>query len=76
MPRVPPHMSPEHWLHQVLSSKEAQNGGIVKRQVYDVERLVGRQRFLDETRRRGYQVVENGRHFVVFCNAAPIRRVG
>jgi hypothetical protein len=49
---------------------------VVKRQVRDVERLVGRDAFVNELRRRGYQAVENGRHFVIFCNSLPIRRVG
>lgn len=69
------HMTPERWLHQVLSSKEARTGGVVKRQVRDVERLVGRERFLREVQQRGFQVVRNGRHFVVFCNDAPIHYV-
>lgn len=69
------HLSPERWLHQVLNSKEARTGGVVKRQVRDVERLVGCECFLREVRQRGFQVVRNGRHFVVFCNDAPIHHV-
>jgi hypothetical protein len=48
---------------------------VVKRKVRDVERLVGRERFVTELARLGFQAVENGRHFVVFCNTLPIRRV-
>ncbi|ABD56505.1 hypothetical protein [Jannaschia sp. CCS1] len=73
--QLPDHLTPEIWLSQVLSSREAQGGGIVKRQVRDVERLVGRDAFLEEAERRGFQVVQNNRHFVIFCNALPIRRV-
>ena len=72
---LPEHLTPEFWLAQFLGSGEARKGGVVKRQVRDVERLVGRTPFLMEAERRGFQVVENGRHFVVFCNRAPIRRV-
>lgn len=50
-------------------------GGVVKRQIRDVERLVGRSAFVNEVNRRGFQAVENGRHFVIFCNNRPIRRV-
>ena len=28
-----------------------------------------------EVERRGFQVVQNNRHFVIFCNSLPIRRV-
>jgi hypothetical protein len=75
MTQLPEYMTPEIWLHQVFSSGEALRGGVVKRQIRDVERLVGRDVFSYEVRRRGFQAVENGRHFVIFCNGRPIRRV-
>jgi hypothetical protein len=76
MPPLPEHLTPDRWLAQIFASDEARRGGVVKRQVRDVERLVGRDAFVNELRRRGYQAVENGRHFVIFCNSLPIRRVG
>jgi hypothetical protein len=75
MAELPEYLTPDLWLDQIFSSKEAQRGGIVKRQIRDVERLVGRQAFARALERKGFQAVENGRHFVVFCNGAPIRRV-
>jgi len=75
MAELPPHLTPERWLAQIFSSAEARRGGVVKRQIRDVERLVGRDAFTTEVRRRGFQAVQNGRHFVVFCNCEPIRRV-
>lgn len=75
MAELPQYLTPELWLDQIFSSKEAQRGGVVKRQVRDVERLVGRQAFARALERKGFQAVENGRHFVAFCNGAPIRRV-
>ncbi|WP_274580389.1 N-(5'-phosphoribosyl)anthranilate isomerase [Dinoroseobacter sp. PD6] len=68
-------MTADVWLAQLFGSNEARRGGVVKRKVRDVERLVGRKRFLDELDRLGFQAVENGRHFVVFCNALPITRL-
>jgi hypothetical protein len=75
MPQLPAHLTPERWLAQLLESGEARRGGVVKRQIRDVERIAGRAAFLAEVERRGFQAVENGRHFVVFCNACPIRRL-
>ena len=72
---LPEHLTPEIWLEQLLSSGEARSGGAVKRQIRDVESLVGRDAFLAEVERRGFQVVQNNRHFVIFCNMMPIRRV-
>ena len=75
MPELPPHLTAEIWLNQVFSSTEARRGGVVKRKIRDVERIVGREAFALEVVQRGCQAVENGQHFVVFCNRAPIRRV-
>ena len=63
-------------MDQFLGSQEALRGGVVKRKVRDVERLVGRDVFVAEVERRGFQVVRNNLHYVVFCNLLPIRRVG
>ncbi len=73
MAELPDHLSAEFWLRQVFTSGEARRGGVVKRQIRDVERLVGRAAFVREVERRGFQAVENGQHFVIFCNAHPIR---
>ncbi|MCF6445628.1 N-(5'-phosphoribosyl)anthranilate isomerase [Nereida sp. MMG025] len=72
---LPAHLTPEIWLADFFNSKEALSGGVIKRQIRDVERLVGRAHFLDQARRRGYQVVESGRHFVVFCHQHDLKRV-
>ena len=72
---VPETIDPEYWMRSVLSSRDACRGGVIKRQIRDVERIVGREAFLAEMDRRGFQTLENGRHFIVCCNAQPIRRV-
>lgn len=69
-------LPPEIWLAQIFEAKSAIAGGIVRRKKRDIERTVGWDRFLDELERRGYQAVENSGQVVIFCNAAPIRRVG
>ncbi|WP_127114835.1 N-(5'-phosphoribosyl)anthranilate isomerase [Shimia sediminis] len=75
MTSIPDHLTAELWLKQFFGSAEARRGGVVKRKVRDVERLVGRDAFAQEVARRGYRAYENGRHFVVFCNQGPIYRV-
>jgi hypothetical protein len=75
MDPLPRYMQPDVWLKQVLSCAEARRGGVLKRQISDIERLVGRAAFLDALEQRGFQAVENGRHFVIFCNPHPIRRL-
>jgi hypothetical protein len=66
-------VTPEDWLNQMFGSKSAIEGGVVRRKVRDVERLVGRDRFLGLMRARGFRVVENAGHFVVFCSAGPFQ---
>jgi len=66
-------LTPDRWIVQVFSAKAAAEGGIVRRQVGDVERLVGRDRFLWEVRRRGFRAVENAGQFIVFCNREPVQ---
>ena len=65
---VADHISAEQWMRQLFSSKAARDGGVVRRKVRDVARIVGCQRFEGEVRRRGYRAVRNGQQYVVFCN--------
>lgn len=69
---LPDTISPERWLVHLFSARSAAEGGTVRRKVADVERLIGRDRFLYEIRRRGYRVVENAGQFIVFCNREPV----
>ena len=65
-------VSPDRWIVQMFSARSAAEGGIVRRKITDVERLIGRERFLHEEQRRGFRVVENAGQFVVFCNRQPV----
>ncbi|MAJ79214.1 N-(5'-phosphoribosyl)anthranilate isomerase [Sulfitobacter sp. TMED3] len=66
-------LSPEGWMLALFSSKAARSGCVVRRNVRDVERYVGRQAFEQELLRRGYHAVENAGQLVIFCNQEPIR---
>lgn len=72
---MPQYLSADHWQRHLFSSQAAQEGGIIRRKIRDIERYVGREPFLDEMRRRGFPVVENAGQFVIFCNREPLRRV-
>lgn len=75
MPNTAPHMLPEQWLHTVFSVQAVNKGGVIRRSVYDIERIVGRQAFVAELKRRGFRAVENGGQFVIFCNQEDIKIV-
>ena len=68
-------ISPDQWLRQLFSAKSAIDGGVIRRQVHDIERILGRDAFAAEVRRRGYRMVENAGQFVVFCNREPVHVV-
>ena len=76
MPALPEFILPEHWMLQIFSAKTARQGGVVRRKVRDVERIVGREEFEAELRRRGYLAVENAGQYVIFCNRQPLYIIG
>lgn len=59
----------------MFSAKAVGRGGVVHRAIRDVDRYAGRDRLIDEVQRRGFTMVENGTHFVIFCNREPVRLV-
>lgn len=63
------------WFRHLFASQAARDGGLVRRKVRDMERMVGRQAFKEEVSRRGFPAVENAGQVIVFCNAEPLRRL-
>jgi hypothetical protein len=62
----------QEWMRQMFATKTALDGGVIRRKVTDVERLIGRDAFLAMMKKRGFRVVENAGHFVVFCNSDAV----
>jgi hypothetical protein len=65
-------VSPDQWIIQLFSARAVAEGGIVRRKVADVERLMGRARFVHEVGRRGFHLIENAGQFVIICNRDPV----
>jgi hypothetical protein len=66
--------SVEQWFDALFTSKAARDGWIMRRQLRDVVRYVGRERLAQEAARRGYHAIENAGQIVIFCIRDPIRR--
>jgi hypothetical protein len=64
--------SSAEWFRHLFLAKAARDGGVVRRKVKDMERMVGRDLFEREMNRRGYSVVENAGQVIIFCNAEPV----
>lgn len=75
MTALPDHMTPERWMRHLFSAKAARDGGVVRRQMRDIERIVGMDAFRAEIRRRGYRAVRNGDQIVIFCNRSPVHLI-
>jgi hypothetical protein len=72
MRELPLPITSQEWMRQMFATKTALDGGVVRRKVSDVERLIGRDALLGAMKMRGYRVVENAGHFVVFCNSEDV----
>ena len=60
------------WLAQVFHCRAAETGGVIRRQVVDVDRQVGIATFIAEVRRRGYRLIRTQHYFIVVCSDGPI----
>lgn len=66
-------LPPDVCVQQGFDAKAARRGGVVRRELQDVESTVGLDAFLSVVRRRGHHAVENSGQVVIFCNNAPPR---
>jgi len=64
---------PDAWIAEVFSAKAVAKGGVVRRSVFWVEREIGRERFTEEVRARGFHMIECGNQYVVICNKGGLR---
>ena len=75
MVTIPDTVQPDRWLTHIFTARAAAEGGVVRRSLSDIDRIVGRARFLAEIERRGFQAIENAGQVIIFCNREPIRRL-
>jgi hypothetical protein len=70
----PVNHDPDTWLRLIFSAQSAK-GGVVRRSIAWVDREVGRDRFVDEVRRRGFHLLQTANQFIVVCNRDPVTLV-
>jgi hypothetical protein len=68
MENVPPHTSPEAFLAHVFGAKAVRDGKIVRRSLRDIDRYIGRERFVAGGAPARFRAVENAGQMVIFCN--------
>ncbi|MFP7673009.1 N-(5'-phosphoribosyl)anthranilate isomerase [Marivita sp. S0852] len=69
------HPDPDLWIRTIFSAQEVGQGGVIHHSIHDVDHYAGRDRFLAAVRKRGFTLVENSDHYVIFCNRNPVRLV-
>ncbi len=67
--------TPDPWIQQIFASQAARRGGVVRRSIAWVDREVGRDRFLEEVRCRGFRLIRTADQFIVICHRGPIELV-
>ncbi|MEO0745249.1 MAG: N-(5'-phosphoribosyl)anthranilate isomerase [Pseudomonadota bacterium] len=72
MTRLPATIHPDIWMAHIFAARAAVDGGIVRRKSADIDRIIGRDRFIAELNRRGFRAVENAGQTVIFCNREPV----
>ena len=68
-------INPDSWMADLFKSRAAIEGKVIRRNLRDIDRYVGRAMFLNELNRRGFRAIENAGQLVIFCNQEPIHRV-
>jgi hypothetical protein len=65
--------SPDPWIDQIFLARAATTGGVIRRNVDWVEREIGRDRFYQEVRRRGFHLMRAGNQYLILCAADPVQ---
>ncbi|MCV6584642.1 MAG: hypothetical protein OIF47_03835 [Marinibacterium sp.] len=65
-------MTPDAWMRSVFSVQAVNKGGVIRRSLRDIDKMAGRDAFLTEIRRRGFQAMTNAGQMVIFCNQEPV----
>lgn len=68
----PIHRNPQLWLEQMFAVRATEMGGVIRRQVVDVEREVGFRALEAEVRRRGFRLIRSRNYYIVVCDGAPL----
>lgn len=70
---VIPAFSPDRWLFQLFSPLAVAAGGPLRCYVAEMEANIGRERFLQEVKLRGYRTIEDGGKLTLILKREPLR---
>jgi hypothetical protein len=60
------------WIADIFAARAAANGGVIRRSRVWVDNEIGRDRFMNEVRARGFPLLETGHQLRVVCHKGAI----
>ncbi|WP_106744530.1 N-(5'-phosphoribosyl)anthranilate isomerase [Yoonia maritima] len=63
------------WLAQIFQCRAAIIGGVIRRQIIDVEREIGTDALIAEVKRRGFRMIRTNNYYVIICNDGAIELI-
>ena len=70
MAKIP---SKPSWTKQFFGAQSVRNGGVVRRSVSDVKKIMGVSALKAEVRSRGFHLIRTGNQYVVLCHKGDLR---
>ncbi|MEP4196055.1 MAG: N-(5'-phosphoribosyl)anthranilate isomerase [Aliishimia sp.] len=61
-------LTPEEFFEDLFSTNDAHSGGVVRLSNLDMERFIGRDRFIQEMKARKFTAMVNRGQIYIFCN--------
>jgi hypothetical protein len=61
-----------NWVERIFDAKAAQNYGVVRRKVANVDKYASEMHLFNAVKDRGFHLLKCGEQYIVLCNRAPL----
>jgi len=60
-------------IEEIFSAKSVKREGIVRRNKFDIDKLIGKQTLLNYVRSKQFHLIETGDQYIVICNTGVMQ---
>ncbi len=60
------------WVDTMFGADQARNGGVVRRSIYDIDRLGVLDEIVERAKEQNFHVIETGDQVVVLCHSGSL----
>ena len=60
-------------IEEIFSAKSVKREGIVRRNKFDIDKLIGKQTLLNYVRNKQFHLIETGDQYIVICNTGVMQ---